>query len=167
MLFRESLLLARELDDKRLIAYALRSLGLVALEQGDAAQAGALVRESLMVVSTLGDTWLIASALESLARAAVATGSLCALPVRLWGAAAALRATIGAPLPPYERRWHEPAVAALHAALGAASFADAWAEGQALTREQALALALGAPCSGCPHTAPHSCPTAPPRAGML
>jgi hypothetical protein len=66
--------------------------------------------------------------------------------VRLWGAAAAQhQAIVGRPLredegPPFD----PPAQAAesLRARLGAAVFDAAWAEGQAMSLEQALAYAL-------------------------
>ena len=64
---------------------------------------------------------------------------------RLCGAAAALRVAIGAPLHPTERADYERTVAALRVALGDAAYEAAWAQGQALTLEQAIALALEEP----------------------
>ena len=58
------------------------------------------------------------------------------------GAADALRTTIGAPLSPNERASAERIVAALRAALGAATYEIAWTEGRALPLEQAIAAAL-------------------------
>jgi hypothetical protein len=63
---------------------------------------------------------------------------------RLWGAAAALRAQIGAPMWPVDRPEYERRVAACHAALGDAAFDAAWAAGQALTWEQAADEAIAA-----------------------
>ena len=63
------------------------------------------------------------------------------------GPAGALRAAIGAPLPPRDRTLHERDIAAVRARLGEAAFAAAWAEGRAMPPEQAVAFALEAPGS--------------------
>jgi hypothetical protein len=60
----------------------------------------------------------------------------------LLGAATTVRETLGAPLPASERAEYEQAVAPTRAALGEAAWAAAFAEGQALTLEQAIAEAL-------------------------
>ena len=62
---------------------------------------------------------------------------------RLWGAAEATRRLIGAPLPPNERPRYERLVAAVRTQLDEETFAAAWAAGQALSLEQAIAEALG------------------------
>jgi DNA-binding NarL/FixJ family response regulator len=56
---------------------------------------------------------------------------------RLWGAAEGLRETIGTPLPPVYRADYEHSVAAARTQLGEKTFAAAWAEGRAMTPEQA------------------------------
>jgi hypothetical protein len=63
---------------------------------------------------------------------------------RLLGAAAALRETIGAPLPLPERADVEQAVAGARAALGEAEWTAAFAAGRMLSLEQAIAEALSA-----------------------
>jgi len=50
---------------------------------------------------------------------------------RLLGAAARLREAIGAPVHPVDRKDHEQVVAQSQAALGAAAYAEAWANGAA------------------------------------
>jgi hypothetical protein len=62
--------------------------------------------------------------------------------VRLLGAADRLRETIGAPLPPQEQVDHERRLAALRAALDEPTFDAAWAEGRAMTLEEAVAEAM-------------------------
>jgi hypothetical protein len=64
---------------------------------------------------------------------------------RLLSAAANPRASTGAGRRLYELATFEPMVAALRATMGDAAFEAAWAEGQALTLEQAVDLALDAP----------------------
>jgi hypothetical protein len=59
---------------------------------------------------------------------------------RLFGAERALRTGVAAPW--FVERYEQD-VAAARAARGEAAFAAAWAEGQAMTLEQAVADALG------------------------
>ncbi len=61
--------------------------------------------------------------------------------MRLFGAGEALREAIGAPRSPVIRRPYEEVVETARAALGGAAFA-AWAEGRAMSLNQAVALAL-------------------------
>jgi hypothetical protein len=63
---------------------------------------------------------------------------------RLLGDATALRDAIAAPLLPFEGRHYERSVAAVRMALDAAVFTEAWAAGQAMPLEQAIAYALAA-----------------------
>ena len=146
----ESLVLCRELGDKQGTAYTLTNLGNVAHVLGDYARARALFEESLALCRELGEQQGIAANLEGLARLAPAPGTTPAIlahAVCLFGAAAALRAAIGMPLPLNEREGYERATTAVRAAVGEAAWATAWAEGQALTLEQAVSLALGTPSS--------------------
>lgn len=62
---------------------------------------------------------------------------------RLWGAAERLRQAIGCRPAPAARATYERAVAAARP-IDEATFAAAWAEGQAMTPEQAIAYALEA-----------------------
>jgi hypothetical protein len=74
---------------------------------------------------------LIASAQEQPERAA-----------RLWGAAVELRGEIGSLLPLNEREEYDRNIAMVRTALGEEAFTAAWAEGRAMTMEQAIAYAL-------------------------
>jgi predicted ATPase/DNA-binding SARP family transcriptional activator len=164
-LLEHSLALFRELGDRSGIVAALRSLGFVALKQGDDRQASALLRESLVLAQEIGDKGAIVKALEGLASTIGAhcqgddrgaapdleevsapdseeTSKGCALlAARLWGSAEALRHTIGAPLAPAERLFYEPRIAAVRARVNETTFLAAWAEGQAMPLEQAIACA--------------------------
>ena len=53
-----------------------------------------------------------------------------------------MRAAIGVHLPPNERAWYDPYLAAVRAHLPVEAFAAAWAAGQALPLEQAVREAL-------------------------
>ena len=65
------------------------------------------------------------------------------------GPAGALRAAIGAPLPPRDRTLQERDVAAVRAKLGDATFTEAKARGRVMPSEQALAFALETPAPDC------------------
>jgi hypothetical protein len=80
--------------------------------------------------------------LEGLAKTAVAQHQI-SRAARLFGAAAALRAAIGTSLPAPDRAAHHRCLEIVRAALGEAAFTALWAEGQALTLEQATFEALG------------------------
>ncbi|MDQ5854093.1 MAG: hypothetical protein M3380_18890, partial [Chloroflexota bacterium] len=110
-------------------------------DQGDSDHATRRYRESLAGFRELGAKWDCAAGMEGLAAVAGAQGN-AARAVRLWSAAGAIREAIGAPLPPVDRPHQETALARLRTALGATTFAARWAEGRALTLEQAIAYAL-------------------------
>jgi predicted ATPase len=154
--YEEGLALRRQLDDRNGIAASLLGLGCVALRTGDWQRAGVLVRESLTLAAESGYWPQAAHCLVVSARLTLALPvALPAEPVpvaaraaRLLGAAEALRRRMGTPLPADERAAHERDLARARARLGEASFAEAWAEGQGLTPEQAVAYALGQPLPG-------------------
>ena len=58
---------------------------------------------------------------------------------RLWGAAEVLRQAMGTPLPPVYRAHYEQAVASARKNLTEKAFAASWAQGRAMTPEQAFA----------------------------
>jgi hypothetical protein len=63
------------------------------------------------------------------------------IAARLFGAAEMLRENLGL-YPPTDRAHYDRSVASTRAALSKAPFAAAWAEGRALTLEQAIEYAL-------------------------
>ena len=60
----------------------------------------------------------------------------------LWGAAKALRLEIGSPLSQADQARHDQDVADARQAASEGAFAAAWAEGRAMTTEQAIEYAL-------------------------
>jgi hypothetical protein len=62
--------------------------------------------------------------------------------VRLFGAAAALRASIGSVIDPVDQSEYENRLMSLRADVGEKRFAARWDEGHALTLEQAVDYAL-------------------------
>jgi predicted ATPase len=131
----ESLVIRRGIGDRREIAMSLVVLARIALAEGTRAAAWVPLREGLDVCRSVGDRWAIALALEALA-GLLATGQP-ARAMRLAGAAGALRAVIGRPVPapelPIVESWLEPA----RRALGHAAVAES-AEGAKLTAEAAV-----------------------------
>jgi hypothetical protein len=113
----------------------------VALAQDDPLLAQAHFAESLAVARESGDQQRIAEALVGMAGCAAAQGQpLRAL--RLAGAGAALRARDGHPLSADEQEALTSRLAPAREALPDDAQAAAWAEGQALSLEEAIAYAL-------------------------
>lgn len=136
-LYEESLVLSRDLGDKRNIAATLMRQGTLALTQNDYARATALYQESLALGRSAGNTEGVSDGLEGLAEAAWGLG--CPeRAARLYGAAVAGRAALGTPRAPTQDAAYDRRVAAVRVALGEQVFARAWAEGEALTLDQAL-----------------------------
>jgi ATP/maltotriose-dependent transcriptional regulator MalT len=141
-LLEESLALYRKHGYVQYIAWALHSLGSVALLQGNNDHAAALCVESLTMGRKVGDRYIIAWCLEDVAGVAMVQGDPLHSAL-LMGAAEGLRTAIGARLLAFDRVRYERTVAAVRAALDTVAFAAAWAAGQALPLEQAIAEALG------------------------
>jgi DNA-binding CsgD family transcriptional regulator len=140
--FEESLSLFRELGDKWGISILLNNLGLMALQHGDYGRAVGLQEESLSLRRELGDQGGIAECLEGLSGVAAAQEEP-SRAVRLWSAAEAMREAIGAPPPPGHRSLYETYLSAVRARMDQAAWVAAWAQGRAMTPEEAVGYALG------------------------
>jgi DNA-binding NarL/FixJ family response regulator len=127
--------------DRQGIATTLQNLGILAFDQRDYPAARAFHHESLALFKELEARQFIASSLEAFAALALAAGN-AAPAARLFGAAEALRAAIGAPLPLRERASYTRNVAAARAHLGEQEFAAAQSEGRSMSLEQAVAYAF-------------------------
>jgi predicted ATPase len=141
-LFEEGLAVRREMGDKRCSGISLHNLGKASESRGDYESARARYEESLSLHREVGERRGIAECLEGFARVAIAQGQP-ERAARLFGAAAALREAIGAPLPPIDRFRYERLVAAARAGLTEDAFAAAWIQGRSLSLEEAIAEALG------------------------
>ncbi|HEX9369598.1 MAG TPA: tetratricopeptide repeat protein, partial [Roseiflexaceae bacterium] len=140
-LLEESLAFIRARTGHWSLFWVLGELGNVARAQGEDGEARALLRESLRLQQQVGTKWNIEQSLERIAGLAVGQGRP-ERAARLFGAAEALREAIGRPLHPGERTDYDRDLAAARAQLNQKSFAAAWAEGRAMTLEQAIAAAL-------------------------
>jgi tetratricopeptide (TPR) repeat protein len=127
------------------IAYGLMILGVAVHACGNEARARALFQESLVLARYERKTWWDKSTLvydmAGLARMGAAQGQL-ERAVVLYGASEAYRATGPLPLAPPEEAQRDRVLASARAALGEAAFTTAWATGQAMPLDEAIALAL-------------------------
>ncbi len=140
--YEESLESCKQASDKRGIALAIGNLGVLAFRQGEYAAARSFVGQSLTVDQELGDKRGSTSELEVLGFLAVAQGRT-EEAARILGAAEALREAIGAPLSPSERAVYdyERQMSILRASLSPEVLGQAWADGRAMTLEQAIEYA--------------------------
>jgi ATP/maltotriose-dependent transcriptional regulator MalT len=137
-LVEEGLVLYREIGDRQEgISESLSILGKVAALQNDYTAARAYYEESLTFSGKVDAVW-IASSLEGLAGVVAAQGEP-ARAARLYGAAEALRGSVGIPILPVDRATYERLVAAVRTQLGEAVFSSRWTEGRTMTPGQALA----------------------------
>ncbi len=134
----ESLSLAHDLGHNAYEAIALNTLGRGALAQGDPSQAQAHFLASVELGRKVGERETVADGLEQLAIVA-AIGGQDEVGVRLFGAAAALRDEIQAPLPDADRQEHDRVTVELRERLGREAFNAAWSAGSSLTIETAVA----------------------------
>jgi tetratricopeptide (TPR) repeat protein len=140
-LYADALTLAREVGEKRQIAYSLVNFAIQALDKGEYERAAQLYRESLALLRKIRDRGFVTlGCLEGLASFACHQGHF-ERAATLFGAGEAFREALHRPrisgAGEYEQR-----VASARVALGDAAFATAWAEGRAMTLEQAIEYAL-------------------------
>jgi predicted ATPase/transcriptional regulator with XRE-family HTH domain len=140
-LLEESLALGRARGDVHNIAYALDNLGTFAVAQGDYGRARELLEESLPLHRNIGDIAGAAEGIEDMARIAAALDAP-SHAAQLLGAAESLRNASGAVRPLYLRTPVEGTITDVCGALGRETFETMWAEGGALSFEQAIAAAL-------------------------
>lgn len=131
----EHLALSKAIGFQSGVVGALTFLGRIALEEGNAATAHELFAESLPLLREMHEnvSLAVATNLQGIG-VTLATQRRLMEAVRLWGAADAL-----CPILPEERALVARANAAARVELGEEAFAAAWAEGHAMTLEQALA----------------------------
>jgi len=139
-----ALALARELGDLRNTAMSLFILGNVEIVRGDFDRGVMLLEEGAGISRGLGDllgtayyVWVFGK-VNALRRNPIQAA-------RLWGAAEALRERMGMSFSHFDlaASGYEQDLAAVRSALDEASFEAAWAEGRAMSPDQALEYAVG------------------------
>jgi len=143
LLLEESLDIHRTLGDAWGISHSLSRLALVSLEVHDNDASRRLAAESLAIEREVGDRPGQLFNFEVLAGLAAAEGRP-ERAVRLYACASVLREGVGSRA--VEPGWpdHEHNVHHLRSVLGAEAFAEAWAEGRAMTLDESLDYALEA-----------------------
>jgi predicted ATPase/DNA-binding CsgD family transcriptional regulator len=140
-LAERGLLLCRETGDKHGTSIALLTLAGVAQAERDYERARDLFEEGLAVSADLGNVADIVHCLEGLATVAGAEGRIVHA-ARLWGAAEALLEKIEAVYTYVPDRSINRSQVAARSKIEEAVWGAAWAEGQAMTPEQAIEYAL-------------------------
>lgn len=138
----ESVAIQREIGNHRGVAIALINLGHTARAAGNAEESRDAYRSAMAMLRDLGDRAGLAEIAEGLAYLVASEGGH-AVAATLLGAAEALRAVIGVPLPPADHREYERAVQTLRTALRDDALRLAWDKGHTMPIEQSLDLALG------------------------
>jgi non-specific serine/threonine protein kinase len=139
--YQESLALWEELRGTPGIASALHKLGQVSRSTDDLVTASARLAESLALQQELGNRQGIAECLTGLAGTTAAAGHP-ERAARLFAASSALLEAIGVPLAPVDQAVFARDLDVTRERLGAAAWKRAWAEGLALSADEAIALAL-------------------------
>ena len=146
--YLEGLQTRREIGDKFGIAASLTNLGLLAYKQQNYPEGLGYFRESLVLKKELVDKYGIAVALLGLAAIAAKVGfkegSTLQLQraTRLAGATSAMLAAINGALQPAEREIYDEIIETTRSHLGEAAFDAIFAEGQALSGDEAVNLGL-------------------------
>jgi predicted ATPase/tetratricopeptide (TPR) repeat protein/DNA-binding XRE family transcriptional regulator len=139
--FAESLRLARESGAKEAIAWALHDLGSVALLQGELEHATAFFVQSMARFRETLNPIGMAAYLTSMAGIAEAQGR-AQRATQLFSAAAAMRDGSNEQPFPDVRRDFQQRLASVRTQLDTAIFDAAWAAGQAMSVEEAIACTL-------------------------
>jgi hypothetical protein len=140
-IFEEGREAFRHVHSKYFVQVMSSELGHVERQQGNLTQARLIYRETIKGWQDLGNRAAIAHQLECFGFLAIAEEEPQAA-VKLFGAAEALREKIQAPMTDYEQVEYYRSVAQLRAMLAEAEFNALWAEGRAMTMEQAIEFAL-------------------------
>ena len=140
-LFEQSLALQHETGIKLAESVTLCYLGLAVHYQGNHYRARTFLRESLNLWVMWNYKRYIIRCLEWLASIACALGE-SDKAVRLCSAAEVSRNTIGFPISSLERPGRDRTLSTARTQLGEAVFESNWAEGQSMTIEQAVKLAM-------------------------
>ena len=143
-LLEESATLAAEAGDDRGRSSSTRVLAAALLEGGDTERARDRLREGLELARRLGELNGIAYCLDTFAGLAVAAGD-AERAAQLFGAADAVRSSIGALRPPDQQPLYERWVASTLQGLETAVYAACYESGRALSLDDACELALGQP----------------------
>lgn len=138
---REALEMFRNLGQTAGSARAIQGLASIARLRRDPAQTASLLHEALQLRRQINDRWGFAPCFEDIADYALLAGDAGAA-TRLYSAASRIRADLGIPIPPAYRPAHERREPSVRKHLSSSDFAAAWNDGQIMSNESAVELAL-------------------------
>ena len=136
----EGLALAREIGDRYAMSRLLCIQGKIAQAQGEREQAITRYRDSLSLTTTIDAGNIAGHCLLGLAKESLTAGRFQQATALF--AAATCRLILTRLLAPSERITYEQNLVDLRAQLDNTAFTDAWAEGETMTVQQALALSF-------------------------
>ena len=137
----ECAVLFRQLRDRHMVNVTRSELGHIERRLGNYAEAATLYHETIAGWLELGDRTALAHELEALGIIAAAQGQP-RRAAQLFGAADALRQETRSSMTGMERAEYTEALAHARAQVDEPEWSAAWAEGRAMTLEQAVAYAL-------------------------
>jgi ATP/maltotriose-dependent transcriptional regulator MalT len=140
-LFEEAEALSRERGHRGILVYAVDNQGWAALLRGDYERAKALYEESLTLCKELGDKITASESMEGMACLSAVEGEALRA-AKLFGAARALRETVGYRHIPEQDAWREPYLATTRSQLGEDSWEEALAQGRSMGLNEAIEYAL-------------------------
>jgi non-specific serine/threonine protein kinase len=152
-LLEQRLAICRELGESYSLMHTLGGLGHLERDEGNYARARALYQESLLLRRKLGHQIALAQSLEDFAVLAGREGHV-EWATRMLGASEAFCEILGARPPVGVAEEYERAAAEGRAVLGDTAFAAVWAEGRAMSLEEAVQYALGNGREAVPSGAP-------------
>ena len=139
--YEECLAVCQQTGERRRIVFLFNNLAFIAMHEGDVERAKALGRQGLRLARDMENRLEMAKTLPILAGAMGMLGQP-QQAIHLLGASERALESMGAFHQLNDKREMDGMGAAVRAQLDEAAFQAAWAEGRALTLEQAVALAL-------------------------
>lgn len=136
----ESVIHFQKIGDRSMVNASRSEMGHLLRKQGRLNEAIATYRETITTFQELSEHAAVAHELECFAFIAVAQNQ-DELAARLLGAAQALRERLQTDMTPIERQEYDASVTSLHAHMDAADLERTWAEGRAMTMQQAIEMA--------------------------
>lgn len=137
----EAMGFAKETGHSNTYSGVLSGLSEVAIAEGDYATAREFATEALTLRNRAGETIKVLELLDLFAILAQHQGDPL-LAVKLAGATAGQRKLLGVVMPPVDREKFNQEIALAHKELTSQAAATAWAEGEGMTLEEAIAAAV-------------------------
>jgi tetratricopeptide (TPR) repeat protein len=139
--YEQANVILRELGDINFLAYSVRRLSLIAWRKNDFAAAAPLCKESLTLNQQSGDRRGVIASVAGFAAIAAGERRL-ERATKLLASVETQLASIGIRLLPVDQAEYERNLAFVRAQLNASKLAAAWSQGNKMTLEQAITLAL-------------------------